>query len=466
MRLSVKTAAMAILVSLGVTACSSGGGGGGSSAPANNPEQAKQIEALKKQVETEQQAAKSAKSDANQVSEKLKESEIAKAKAETELAKAQEALKNAENTTAAEKAKAQAAVEKAAQDLAAAQQAVKNAEAATAAEQAKAQAAADKAAKDLAKAREDIAKLEAELSPYLEEAKRKAQEEAERLAEEQRRLEEAQKTFTAESSTWRHTGENNNARSRYFLPNGDHFEWLGNDTQSGFDRVVADKINFYEAPTDDEVHVSKITAKGISQRLQNGNMEDVATNLGEKGTIYFVNQPYSTYASWVGNGGTTHNYNFGLDYELSYTTGAIKSKSGFVALQTENTAEFITQGNSATYKGKAIETGYIEKEDNAGMKTYTPYQSVGNLTLDANFKTGVVSGNIQNLKSGNYDLNNGNIVSSNDAVVFSGTVSQQNSVLNNYSYLGYFAGPNAEEAVGIVTYLPDTHTISFGGKRQ
>ncbi len=40
MRLSVKTTAMAILVSLGVTACSSGGGGGGSSAPANNPEQA------------------------------------------------------------------------------------------------------------------------------------------------------------------------------------------------------------------------------------------------------------------------------------------------------------------------------------------------------------------------------------------------------------------------------------------
>lgn len=434
MRLSVKTAAMAILVSLGVTACGSGGSGGGSSAPTNNPEQAKQIEALKKQVEAEQQAVKSAQNNANQASEKVKASETAKAKAEAELAKAQQALKNAENVTAAEKAKAQAA--------------------------------ADKAAKDLAKAQEDIAKLEAELSPYLEEAKRKEQEEAERLAEEQRRLEETQKTFAAESSTWRHTGENNNARSKYFLPSGDHFEWLGNDNQSGFDRVVADKINFYEAPTDDEVHVSKITAKGISQRLQNGNMEDVATNLGEKGTIYFVNQPYSTYASWVGNGGTIHNSNFGLDYELSYTTGEIKSKSGFVALQTESTAEFITQGNSATYKGKAIETGYIEKEDNAGMKTYTPYQSVGNLTLDANFKTGVVSGNIQNLKSGNYDLDNGNIVSSNDAVVFSGTVSQKNSVLNEYSYIGHFAGPNAEEAVGIVTYTSNTHTISFGGKRQ
>ncbi|ATW42791.1 hypothetical protein Q7Z28_05630 [Glaesserella parasuis] len=200
MRLSVKTAAMAILVSLGVTACGSGGSGGGSSAPTNNPEQAKQIEALKKQVEAEQQAVKSAQNSANEATEKVKAVEVAKAKAEAELAKAQQALKNIETANATEKAKAQAAAEKAAQDLATANKALEATKAETLAEQAKAQAAADKAAKDLATANKAVEAAKAETLAEQAKAQAVAEQAAKDLATANKALEAAKAETLAEQA--------------------------------------------------------------------------------------------------------------------------------------------------------------------------------------------------------------------------------------------------------------------------
>ncbi|MDE3943383.1 transferrin-binding protein-like solute binding protein, partial [Glaesserella parasuis] len=121
-------------------------------------------------------------------------------KAERDLAVAQEAVRNAEAATAAEQAKAQAAAEKAAQDLAKAQEAVRNAEAATAAEQAKAQAAANKAAQDLAKAQEAVRNAEA--ATAAEQAKaQKAAEKAERdLAAAQEAVRNAEAATAAEQA--------------------------------------------------------------------------------------------------------------------------------------------------------------------------------------------------------------------------------------------------------------------------
>ncbi|MDG6369531.1 factor H binding protein domain-containing protein [Glaesserella parasuis] len=291
MRLAVKTAAMAILVSLGVTACGSGGGGGGSSTSTNNPEQAKQIEALKKQVEAEQQAVKSAQDNANQASEKVKASEAAKAKAEAELAKAQEA--------------------------------VRNAEAATAAEQAKAQAAADKAAKDLAEAQDKIASLEEELAPIRAEAERKrleAEEEAKKWA------------FLTQSGEWRHIARGDGLKGYAEHAYIDGKAWYLYPIGASESLVLQNGIDFNKNTISNHVQIlpvyaSRQSISGEKQTFQVAN-------------VHFINQEYSTYLNW--------------SYSDNINDDDLRRSAGYVALPTSQNSEYIKTPVIATYQGKAL----------------------------------------------------------------------------------------------------------------
>ncbi|MCT8736652.1 hypothetical protein KZ317_10115, partial [Glaesserella parasuis] len=291
MRLSVKTAAMAILVSLGVTACGSGGSGGGSSAPTNNPEQAKQIEALKKQVEAEQQAVKSAQDNANQASEKVKASEAAKAKAEAELAKALQALKDAENATAEEKAKAQSA--------------------------------ADKAAKDLAEAQDKIASLEEELAPIRAEAERKrleAEEEAKKWA------------FLTQSGEWRHIARGDGLKGYAEHAYIDGKAWYLYPIGASKSLVLQNGIDFNKNTISNNVQIlpvyaSRQSISGEKQTFQVAN-------------VHFINQEYSTYLNW--------------SYSDNINDDDLRRSAGYVALPTSQNSEYIKTPVIATYQGKAL----------------------------------------------------------------------------------------------------------------
>lgn len=291
MRLSVKTAAMAILVSLGVTACGSGGSGGGSSAPTNNPEQAKQIKALKKQVEAEQQAVKSAQDNANQASEKVKASEAAKAKAEAELAKALQALKDAENATAEEKAKAQSA--------------------------------ADKAAKDLAEAQDKIASLEEELAPIRAEAERKrleAEEEAKKWA------------FLTQSGEWRHIARGDGLKGYAEHAYIDGKAWYLYPIGASKSLVLQNGIDFNKNTISNNVQIlpvyaSRQSISGEKQTFQVAN-------------VHFINQEYSTYLNW--------------SYSDNINDDDLRRSAGYVALPTSQNSEYIKTPVIATYQGKAL----------------------------------------------------------------------------------------------------------------
>ncbi|MCT8572353.1 hypothetical protein KZ415_06410 [Glaesserella parasuis] len=289
--MSVKTAAMAILVSLGVTACGSGGSGGGSSAPTNNPEQAKQIEALKKQVEAEQQAVKSAQDNANQASEKVKASEAAKAKAEAELAKALQALKDAENATAEEKAKAQSA--------------------------------ADKAAKDLAEAQDKIASLEEELAPIRAEAERKrleAEEEAKKWA------------FLTQSGEWRHIARGDGLKGYAEHAYIDGKAWYLYPIGASKSLVLQNGIDFNKNTISNNVQIlpvyaSRQSISGEKQTFQVAN-------------VHFINQEYSTYLNW--------------SYSDNINDDDLRRSAGYVALPTSQNSEYIKTPVIATYQGKAL----------------------------------------------------------------------------------------------------------------
>ncbi|MFW9310284.1 factor H binding protein domain-containing protein [Glaesserella parasuis] len=289
--MSVKTAAMAILVSLGVTACGSGGSGGGSSAPTNNPEQAKQIEALKKQVEAEQQAVKSAQDNANQASEKVKASEAAKAKAEAELAKALQALKDAENATAEEKAKAQSA--------------------------------ADKAAKDLAEAQDKIASLEEELAPIRAEAERKrleAEEEAKKWA------------FLTQSGEWRHIARGDGLKGYAEHAYIDGKAWYLYPIRASKSLVLQNGIDFNKNTISNNVQIlpvyaSRQSISGEKQTFQVAN-------------VHFINQEYSTYLNW--------------SYSDNINDDDLRRSAGYVALPTSQNSEYIKTPVIATYQGKAL----------------------------------------------------------------------------------------------------------------
>lgn len=414
MRLSVKTAAMAILVSLGVTACSSGGGGGGSSAPTNNPEQAKQIEALKKQVEVEQQAVKSAQNSANEATEKVKAVEAAKAKAEDELVKAQQALKNIETANATEKAKAQAAADKAAKDLAEANKALEAAKAETLAEQAKAQAAAEQAAKDLATANKALEVAKAETLAEQE----KAQQDVEKAKAELAKLQEKQLYL---DSTWRYLGGYDTASQRATI---------------GRSLV---KIDLSKYPESDDVRQIDV-------------VNDDGINVGK---AYFINQAYSSYEQFIPDDVSSQTYYSGNDF-VFIPTDAAKSSA-------------IQNRIRATYTGLALDRNYNNDTDSSGSVTKAKF------SLTADFAQNTVEGAITERENGRADIQLEQGVISSPVtnqyinmpyMGFSGVAktTRKSGAIRTGEYIGFFAGPNAEEVVGSVNNLGGL--TSFGGKRQ
>lgn len=414
MRLSVKTAAMAILVSLGVTACSSGGGGGGSSAPTNNPEQAKQIEALKKQVEVEQQAVKSAQNSANEATEKVKAVEAAKAKAEDELVKAQQALKNIETANATEKAKAQAAADKAAKDLAEANKALEAAKAETLAEQAKAQTAAEQAAKDLATANKALEVAKAETLAEQE----KAQQDVEKAKAELAKLQEKQLYL---DSTWRYLGGYDTASQRATI---------------GRSSV---KIDLSKYPESDDVRQIDV-------------VNDDGINVGK---AYFINQAYSSYEQFIPDDVSSQTYYSGNDF-VFIPTDAAKSSA-------------IQNRIRATYTGLALDRNYNNDTDSSGSVTKAKF------SLTADFAQNTVEGAITERENGRADIQLEQGVISSPVtnqyinmpyMGFSGVAktTRKSGAIRTGEYIGFFAGPNAEEVVGSVNNLGGQ--TSFGGKRQ
>ncbi|OOF85865.1 hypothetical protein BKG93_04085 [Rodentibacter ratti] len=303
MNLFVKKTALAILVSLGIIACNSSGGGSASSGPANNPEQAKQIEALKKQLEAEQ-----------------------------------EAVKNAQTAVTSEQTKAKAAADKAAQDLAAAQKALQDAQNATTAEQVKAQAAANKAAQDLAAAQAQIVELEAELAPVRAEAERK------RIAaiEEQRKFEELAK------NAWRKLDSNNTSdktvRSGGFFLDGNPFPLWDKVSGVNFGNEISDTVQRSSHTVKSDQRNAPAYYTGAYPSRSQYTFDVVTAN--------YINQQYSTYANWAIN-----------DYAVTEKTPSgymvrgqayIETSPFYVALPTDPSYLDRAAGITATYKGKAI----------------------------------------------------------------------------------------------------------------
>ena len=360
-------------------------------------------------------------------------------KAAQDLAKANQALEASKAETAAEQAKAQAAAEKAAQDLAKANQALEASKAETSAEQAKAQAEAEKAARDLAALQEQYNNLVNK--DEIEKAKKEAELE---LAKE--RLKEAvakREIYDLTDQSWRvldieQSNQHVNGRVQY-----------SKSATVPKDNVVliTKEIDFSKSPVEPNVYHTSDNIKVINKSFSKGEVVSSEENAGR---YYYINQDYSSYASFDA-------YQFDT---LKYLDS--RNNLVYVALPTKLEAE-IFKGN-----GKYTYTGYAMKE------CCDPPN--GNLTLNLFVypTSSFVKGEIN---FGNYDkyvLGVANVNLANTDTHFRGKVDYSYRKFKddrnltrrtdlNLNYFGVFAGPNAEEVVGAVEgYGPEA---SFGGKR-
>ena len=317
--------AISILLSLGVSAC---GSKGGSSPTSTDISQVNQIKKLKEQIEAEVKEKSKAVTSAEQA-----KAQAAAEKAAQDLAKANQALENANAATAAEQAKAQAAAEKAAQDLAKANQALEASKAETAAEQAKAQAEAEKAARDLAALQEQYNNLVNK--DEIEKAKKEAELE---LAKE--RLKEAvakREIYDLTDQSWRvldieQSNQHVNGRVQY-----------SKSATVPKDNVVliTKEIDFSKSPVEPNVYHTSDNIKVINKSFSKGEVVSSEENAGR---YYYINQDYSSYASF-------NAYKFN---PLKYLDS--RNHLVYVALPTKLEAE-IFKGN-----GKYTYTGYAMKE--------------------------------------------------------------------------------------------------------
>lgn len=134
--------------------------------------------------------------------------------------------------------------------------------------------------------------------------------------------------------------------------------------------------------------------------------------------------------------------------ELNRIPTGKRSYSNVVSTKFEN----IPAQGTATYTGAAL-SGDLE----------------GNLKLNADFNTKEVSGEITELKvkstednKANFILHKAAITSLSKNIHFKGVATSNNEV---YSYVGGFAGPNAEEVYGAVGKGDGTLTLEFLGKK-
>ena len=476
--------AISILISLGVSAC---GSKGGSSPTSTDISQVNQIKKLKEQIEAEvkeksKAAANKAAQDlakANQALEASKAetaAEQAKAqaaanKATQDLAKANAALEASKAETAAEQAKAQAAAEKAAQNLAKANQALEASKAETAAEQAKAQAAANKATQDLAKANAALEASKAETAAEQAKAQAAAEKAAQDLAALQEQynnlvnkdeIEKAKKEAELELAKER-LKEAVAKREIYDLTDQ---SWRVLDIEQSNQHVngrvqysksatvpkdnvvlITKEIDFSKSPVEPNVYHTSDNIKVINKSFSKGEVVSSEENAGR---YYYINQDYSSYASFDA-------YKFDSSKYLDSRNDFV-----YVALPTKLEADIFKGDGKYTYTGRAIKACCNPQN--------------GNLTLNLFVypTSAFVKGEINFDNYDKYVLGVAHVNLANTDTHFRGKVDYSYRKFKddrnltrrtdlNLNYFGVFAGPNAEEVVGVVEgYGPHA---SFGGKR-
>ncbi|EER46286.1 hypothetical protein AM305_02253, partial [Actinobacillus minor NM305] len=222
------------------------------------------------------------------------------------------------------------------------------------------------------------------------------------------------------------------------------WRYLGRDDPSSPQRATAGrssmKIDLSQYPEEDEMREAVV----------------VDSNNAKLGTAYFINQAYSSYEQFV-----PENVSFDAPYF---------SNNDFVFIPTDVTKSSTIQNKmTATYSGLALDRNYHNDEDRSGWVTKAKF------SLTADFAQNTVEGAIteRENKAPDIKLEQGAIASSvtNQNINmpymgFSGnaTLTRKNGSVRTGEYIGFFAGPDAEEVVGSVNNLGGQ--TSFGGKRQ
>ena len=493
--------AISILLSLGVSAC---GSKGGSSPTSTDISQVNQIKKLKEQIEAEvkekskavtsaeqakakaQAAANKAAQDLAKANQALENANVATAaeqakaqaaaeKAAQDLAKANAALEASKAETAAEQAKAQAAANKAAQDLAKANQALENANVATAAEQAKAQAAAEKAAQDLAKANQALEASKAETAAEQAKAQAEAEKAARDLAALQEQynnlvhkdeIERAKKEAELELAKER-LKEAVAKREAYDLTDkswrvleinqGNKFsdgkvQYLGQKITKENTILITKQVDLSKEQVAHNIYYTSENIKVLDQKFKSGNVVSTEENVGN---YHFINQEYSSYA----------HFNTYQIYNNTEETLNSNVNAAYVALPTKSASEFFRTEGKYTYNGYAF-MGCCTDPAN------------GNLSLDLYVKTttpSFVRGQITIGNEEKFILDPADVSLTNPEEHFKGNAVYYYRQFtddrdfrkhsNSFEYSGVFAGPNAEEIVGKVTSSSKNTRGSFGGKR-
>ncbi|MCK3655215.1 hypothetical protein A4G19_05400 [Pasteurellaceae bacterium Macca] len=217
---------------------------------------------------------------------------------------------------------------------------------------------------------------------------------------------------------------------------------------SGY-RDFSKKISLKDYPISDKLQSILVAEDQIGTVFKNGKNVTEVTGQIDIGTLYFMNQEYSSYAAFkrelLESG------------SVAYDTKIVKN---YMPTNIQE-SDIIKSALTATYQGKAL-IGNRDRNDE-----YTLEQKDFSLTAD--FGNGKVNGTIGD----NIQLKSGNLYSDDVTLSFNGEAIKNTTdpITNNkYQtgigyYSGSFAGPNAEEVVGYI----DTHSndnISFGGKRQ
>lgn len=166
--------------------------------------------------------------------------------------------------------------------------------------------------------------------------------------------------------------------------------------------------------------------------------------------VYFVNQKYSTYATWD----NANQEGFFIDHTYD--------KENILTAERRAASSYLQSKPQATYTGLMIDTK----------------GELGNITLNADFDRNKVSGeasftmdrSVENelqkleLVETDIDATDGNLS-------FQGKAGDGlNAILFGYNgnYTGMFVGPNAEEVVGGIRYKAGGQykTVSYGGTRE
>ncbi|WP_303820472.1 factor H binding protein domain-containing protein, partial [Actinobacillus minor] len=246
----------------------------------------------------------------------------------------------------------------------------------------------------------------------------KAQQDVEKAKAELAKLQEKQLYL---DSTWRYLGGYDTASQRATI---------------GRSSV---KIDLSKYPESDDVRQIDV-------------VNDDGINVGK---AYFINQAYSSYEQFIPDDVSSQTYYSGNDF-VFIPTDAAKSSA-------------IQNRIRATYTGLALDRNYNNDTDSSGSVTKAKF------SLTADFAQNTVEGAITERENGRADIQLEQGVISSPVtnqyinmpyMGFSGVAktTRKSGAIRTGEYIGFFAGPNAEEVVGSVNNLGGQ--TSFGGKRQ